>query len=63
MCDDEDRLTLGRMIPYFHGEAPVEDQNIDEELLSENGFALPRQLLDNFNIYFFILLFFMFAYL
>ena len=32
VCDDEDRLTLGRMIPYFHGEAPVEDQNIDEEL-------------------------------
>jgi hypothetical protein len=51
------------MMPYFHGEAPVEDQNMDEELLSENGFGLPRQLLDSFNIYFLILLFFVFAYL
>ena len=36
---NEDRLALGRMMPYFHADGAVEDHDIDEELLDENGFA------------------------
>ncbi len=36
----DDRIALSRTIPFFHGDAIAEEDDIiDDDLLDENGFA------------------------